>query len=68
MVNSPLVGCGQRIVLGGYPGDPRYFTHVGRVVFIERDGHARLMNYPMAVADLHPREMLKFPAEKAEVE
>jgi len=28
--------------LGCHPGDPRYFTHVGRVAFISKDGHARL--------------------------
>jgi hypothetical protein len=35
MVNSLLVGCGQRIVWDISPGDPRYFTHVGRVVLIK---------------------------------
>jgi len=29
------------------PGDPRYFTHVGRVVVITADGHARQPNLRM---------------------
>jgi len=31
--------------LGCSPGDPRYFTHVGRVAVITRDGHARLPHH-----------------------
>jgi hypothetical protein len=45
MVNFSVVGCGQRIVLGCRPSDPRYFTHVGRVGVIEPDGHARLSHH-----------------------
>jgi hypothetical protein len=45
--------------LGGDPGDPRYFTHVGRVVIIEWDGHARLSE------DLTTAE--KYLSAKAEI-
>jgi hypothetical protein len=34
MVNCSEVGGGQRVVGVPTPSDPRYFTHVGRVVFI----------------------------------
>src|SRR5690348_627203 len=35
--------------LGCSPGDPRYFTHVGRVAVITWDGHARLPHHRIKV-------------------
>ena len=52
-----LVGCGQRIVWVLTPGDPRYFTHVGRVVVIGEDGHARQSKFSLFAADLDVGEM-----------
>ena len=42
MVNSSLVGCGQRIAWVAPQVIRAYFTHVGRVAVISLDGHARL--------------------------